>query len=338
MKGILKSKFVSALIVFVISITVLGSATYAWFTNIINNDVESMNFYVSASDAMMLSALSSPELNSVSDWTVQLMKSEITSANRGNQTGAFPEDMNVVSSLFNNEASGFYTASYSTSGVLNGFININQANNFAKFSLWTKTTRNGFIYLDVGSYINALTLTEPNNAIANSIRVGFVPVNYDENGNAPDGTIPNEAWQYAVIWEPNSTAHLSAIYGGPGGTDKLITNAVKNSVAVANPVNTAGLQDAISQQNTFDFTTGGTNVSGANFYNSQGQPVVISSDEKIALFNMNADTMQRFNVYIWAEGSDQDAVDAVAKSFFRTYIKFGQEYDKFLGNEFIPKN
>ena len=46
---------------------------------------------------------------------------------------------------------------------------------------------------------------------------------------------------------------------------------------------------------------------------------------KIALFNVVKDTPTNFNVYIWVEGADADTLNAVAKSDFRTYLRFGQE-------------
>jgi len=72
----------------------------------------------------------------------------------------------------------------------------------------------------------------------------------------------------------------------------------------------------------FDGTATGTNT------------LVPNPERKIALFNMNSDTMQKFNIYIWVEGSDPDTVNSVAKNTFRTYLKFGQAYDKYMGDVF----
>jgi hypothetical protein len=316
MKKTLKSQLIAAVAMLVIAAVALTGATYAWFTSIANPDVESIDLYVKAADAIMLSALATPEINNVEDWKINLLKTEITDADRGNQTNAFPTNMLNVSSLFNGTNSNFYTATHTNQGILNGYALTDQPNNFAKFSLWAKSTRNGFLYLDAGSLLQAIAQTAPGNGIANTVRIGIVPVDYDADGVGGDDAVVGEDFANAIIWEPNSKAHLSTTYGGPGGTSKIAYDAATGLTV-----------DDVDAAATFDFVAGDTNVNANGTYVSTGG----TSAAKIALFNMKMETMQKFNVYIWVEGADDDTVNAVAKNSFSTYLKFGQQYDNFVG-------
>ena len=325
----------------IIAVAALTSATYAWFVAVTNVTVGNVELYVSAPEAMMFSAYTgtdasnTPDINSVADWKTSLQMTDISdvtpTGNWGKQTNAFPTGMSNVSSLFNAANHNFYTASHTDQGVVTGYYNTPIAGtDYAKFTLWAKSTRNGFVYLDAASLISAIATTAPGNAIADTVRVGVVPVNYDENGANGGGLVSGEDWAQAVIWEPNSTHHLDTFFGGPGGNTKIVSNAVLGS----------NLGD-ISPQTTFDFIQNGTNVNSTNYFDGSLTGTVKTVqlvDSKIALFNLNSDTMQQFNVYIWIEGADADTVNAVAKNSFDTYLKFGQEYNVFMGNTFKAKD
>ncbi|OJU18332.1 MAG: hypothetical protein BGN88_10630 [Clostridiales bacterium 43-6] len=103
-----------------------------------------------------------------------------------------------------------------------------------------------------------------------------------------------------MIWEPNSTGHLTSVYGGPDGSSKIDTIEAAKGLLLTD----------VDDQTTYDFQTGDTNISG--------------DDTKISLFNVRMDAPQKFNVYIWVEGSDPDTQNAVAKSDFATLLTFGQ--------------
>ena len=319
-----------------IAAVALTSATYAWLIVISNTEVKNIDLYVSAPDSLMFSAYTgtdasnTPDYNIVSDWKVSLQMSDISDVNStskwGKQTNAFPPGMVDVSSLFNATSHSFFAASHTNQGVITGFTNTPFAGNqFAKFTLWAKSTRSGFVYLDSESLLTALSATAPGNAIADTLRIGIVPVNYNENGN-DGGLVSGEDWNQAVIWEPNSTHHLDTIYDGPGGNTKIVTNAVFGTDS-----------SNVSPQTTFDFIPNGTNVKSTGYYDGSLSGIVKTvqrMDTKIALFNMNSDTIQQFNVYIWVEGADADTVNVVEKNSFSTYLKFGQEYNIFMGNTF----
>ncbi len=276
-----------------IAVIALTSATYAWFISISNPTVGNVQLYVSAPEAMMFSAYTgldaanTPDINLVDDWKTSIRMKDISdvspTGNWGKQTSAFPVNMKDVSSLFKASSHHFFSAAQSNLGELTGYYDTPIAgNDYTKFTLWAKSTRSGFVFLDSTSLLSALTLSAPGNAVADTIRIGFVPVNYDVNGTDAGGLVAGEDWDDAVIWEPNSKSHLDVLNGGPGGNAKIGTNAVSNT----------GIGD-VALQTTYDFTSSGTNVNALNYFDgktSHGLQTVQLADTKIALFNMLNET------------------------------------------------
>jgi len=316
MKKSLKSQLVAAVVMVVIAAVALTSASYAWFTSIANPEVKSIDLYVKAADNLMLSAYdnaTTPNINLSADWKATVAQTDISdttpTGSWGTQTTAFPTNMLNVSSLFNATNSGFYQANFSALGVKTGYSAVTQSGNYAKFSLWAKSTQDGYLYLDgtdtIGSTVTGLTVTEPGNSISKTVRVAIVPV-----------TASVEDWAKSVIWEPNSKAHLAAIYGGTGAVVKSATAAVSGLLLA----NTA-------TQDTYDFQDADTNIVSADKTTAFGvKPATGNNDAtKIALLNVVKDTPTNFNVYIWVEGADADTLNAVAKNSFETYLRFGLE-------------
>lgn len=315
MKKTLKSQLFAAASLCLVAAVALTGATYAWFTAMANPQVGNLNLYVKASDALFLSAYQDtdkPAIDLKADWKTSIAQTDISGTPVGKwgmQVNAFPDNMYNVSSLFDTDSNSFFKATafdvsdnHPTAFAASTFTT--KANNdYAKFNLWVKSTNNGYLYLDSGSSVAfdaTKTLTDSQKKIADTVRVGFVPVE-------SDGT--TEHWADAVIWEPNSKDHLPSTNGGPVGdpTTKLPTSALKDAIGTS------------SAQTTFDFQTGDTNIKNTvdvPGYNSQ-----------IALFDLSADTVQQFHVYIWVEGADGDTVNAVAKSYFNTLLKFGQNFN-----------
>jgi len=312
MKKTLKSQLLVAVVMLVIATVALTSASYAWFTAIANPQVSTIDLYVKAADTIMLSAYdnsTTPDINLSADWKASVSQTDITNPGWvagdkwGAQATAFPTELLNVSSLANATSSDFYTSNYSALGAITGYSLTSQVGHYSKFSLWAKSTRDGYVFLDTTSAVTGLTATEPGNSIKKTVRIAFVPVS--------SGT---ENWAGAVIWEPNSKAHLAAIYGGNGAVVKSATDAIKGT----------GLTDTDAQL-TYDFNAGDTNVLADDSYSAVKTSSVAG---KIALFNITKDTATNFNVYIWVEGADVDTLNAVAKNSFESFLKFGEVFDK----------
>lgn len=332
MKKNFRTQMLTAVSMLIVAAVALTSVTYAWFSSVANPTVDNIDMYVGASDTMMLSEfLAMPALDDTAKWHSNVTKAMITAE----QTYAFPAELKDVSSVFTAASNAFYKISaFNTTGTPKTMTSAvaptsSAFGDYVKFDLWIKSTNDGYVYLNKDSLVQAINQlagtvisTVPGKHIADTIRIGFVPLNYDADGFGGTAAGTGASWANAVLWEPNSTSHLpNAGYGGPTGTGKLSTTAISdisvNAGAYADTVKTA--------QPCFDWAV--NNKASVGTITGTGAP----TDDAIVLFNMRANVPQQFSIYIWVEGEDADTLDAVTQNFFRTYLKFGQAKDTFYG-------
>jgi len=347
----LKQQLWGSISLFLIALIALTSATYAWFTFVSNPEIGNIDMKVSAADELYLSPYHSvimdPEMQDYgtipyggasqddpfydpSIWfatITQPMLQDVAdpSIPAGfKQTSGFPianvglKDLSSIFTMTNRNyfkrdlnEQGYPTA-YSPAGSPPG------AAGYVSFDLWAKSSNSGVVYLDssdnnwvkainsLGAASNTFSLADTKKEfIKSTARVGFYTAN---EGNATSGD------PRAVIWEPNSGIHLPAEYGGTtsdGVHDTTMAITTADSITYPGELITEGGKTA---QKTFDFpigTTKTTNIAGES--------------QKIALFYLEAGRAVKFTITIWVEGADSDTLNAVAGSFFRTYMMLGQD-------------
>ena len=212
-------------------------------------------------------------------------------------------------------------AQYVAAGTADDPLNDAAGNGYIQFSLWVKSNTDGILFLD-GNQSSALAIdsaggdpltgqTDKRQFIEDAIRVGFYTTSEGSAAATP-------ADPRAVIWEPNSTEHLPTWYGGPGGTAKLDTLAITQPTAIPTPDPLTGLstedmtvggEGGKQLQTTWDFTPAGTNL----------------KDSEIAVCALKGGSAVKVTFAIWVEGADADTLNAVANSFFRTALVFGED-------------
>ena len=349
----LKTQLTAAIAMMLVAAIALTSATYAWFSTVKNVDVKQLDLYVKAMDSLYLSELILPGKEVATDWKTTVLKSEIA-AEQSKLTGAalgkdlFPDLVNI-SSLFTNSGA-FFTAHHDDMGLLESYAPYTYPNlaamtaatpeypYYSMFHLWVKSTNKGTIFLDgtpaTGSLVQALTkaLTDGGLStgippeivphIADTVRVAFVPATFLTDW---ESTETGKDWANAVIWEPNSDKHIDYTFV-PGAaltpTGKQSTMAVTSTGIHPGGPGT-GAAATFATQITQDFIAGGTNAAFSSIYN----PSSTAAIDRIELFNVEEDTPFKFYVYIWVEGADYGTVNAVAKNWFETYMRFGQIED-----------
>jgi len=340
----------------IVAAVALGAATYAWFTFVSNPEVRNINLHVRAAENIFMSpypgmdTMDADYFFNENKWfpVIQMYDGKGTlNADDGetyyngikdHQKAAFPADLNDVSSIFTTGTNGrdFYGRVNADTGEFKEYVklkdrddfddNAANAKDYVKFDLWMKSSADGRVYLDgtsdsgaVQTFIKAMTEDwkeeygelddDVKQLIVSTVRVGF----YWEEDNAGGGS-------GAVIWEPFSTTHVPSNYGGPGTAKlKLPTTAIAQAGGPSvfpNGVHPSGLPI----QTTFDF--------GVETNNSK------TEKDTIDLFFLKAtdgDLVKpvKFSVYIWIEGADADTVNAVAKSFFTTQLRFAQDNEVF---------
>lgn len=312
MKKTLKAQLMAAVSMMLIALVALSSATFAWFTTSSNPTVGQIDLQVKAVDSLFLSAKinGGTAPTATLDWKTQIVPADI----EGGQTlpttgGTFAEYLLYnTSSTFNATSNSFWVPTdFAPGSTTPTGYQAATAADYVKFDLWAKSESAGAVNLFGGTSSDSLvkaiaslggaeiTDIDADNrvGIKYTVRVGFVPY-------AADGT--TLSWAGAVIWQPNSTAHVPIAISGLGTlpTGFLDVQGV-----------TGALTSDVANQTTYDFVSGKTNT---------------SADTKIKLFDLAAATPKKFAVYIWVEGADVDTVNAVAKSFFSTFLKFS--FDK----------
>ena len=311
-KTSLKSHVMAALSMALVAAVALGGATYAWFTFVSNPEIRDIEMYVKAADNIYLSPYDMDDVVNAGDmnkWFGTLVQEDNTGATYPNgivnqQPGAFPQQLSDVSSVFTATNMNFFSRKNNDSGDFVEYLAATAPSydtlankpigDYAKFEIWITATSSGAIFLDgdtagaLQSYVNGLEIGEVKEGIKHTVRIGF----YMQSDSGSEERV--------VIWEPNSVGHVALVDGGPGAIGKAVTKAITAPGTVEN---------AGTNQVAFDFGTGATNSINAS---------------RIALFDMTADDVLHFSVYIWVEGADADAVNKVAKSNIATKLRFGQ--------------
>ena len=342
----LKQQLMAAVSMFLIALVALTAATYAWFTYVSNPEITNIDMKVSTADELYLSpyhtlhmdpqdssyvgqafsdpfydpslwysTITQPMLASATDTTIPSAYKQLT---------GFPDPttgMTNASSVFTTLNRNFFTRTLDAKGVPTAYVSAGatpKAGGYVSFDLWVKSTKSGLVYLDspMNNWVKAIDMIGDTDNIfsssdtkkkfiENTVRVGFYTANekFDGSGIAR-----------AVIWEPNSGTHLPATYGGTAANG---LSDVTQAITVASPISSPELatEGGKTTQKTYDFGGATTNkVSN-----------IAADDQKIGLFNLDADRAVKFTVAIWVEGADSDTLNAVAGSFFRTYLTLGQE-------------
>ena len=316
MRKTFKSQMLSAAVMLVVAAVALTGATYAWFSNIADPSVGTLDLQVAADDSLFISSYDTALASEVTGdkWRASVSQSEINTA----QSGVFSGVMKDVSTVGTDAYHDFFR----TSGFLStmkpeSYTAATLGSDYVRFTFWVRSSKDASMFLNGGaadpltsqlSYVvaadsagtplNHFAATDtdrqqPQYAIAYTVRIAFVPL----VDTSTPGTFEVEDWTGAVIWEPNSDLHLAIDQGGPGGTDVIPTDS---AVKTAGPAGTAGVDDGV--QPAVDFTGG-----------------------KLTLGSLLAGRLYRYAVYMWVEGSDPDTVNAVANSYFQAHLRFGAE-------------
>jgi len=340
-----KQQLMAAVSMFLIALISLTAATYAWFTYVSNPEITNIDMKVSTADELYLSPYHSLYMDpqdpsyatqtytdpfyDPSLWfgtiTQPMLESttDVSIPSAFKQVSGFPDPnagMKNVSSVFTVLNRNFFNRTLDAKGLPIAYVSAGispKAGGYVSFDLWIKSSKSGLVYLDspMNNWVKAIDmLGDTNNTfdstdlkkkfIENTVRVGFYTAgeNYDGSGNAK-----------VVIWEPNSATHLPSTYGGTAADG---TSDTTLAITTASPISAPELatEGGKTAQKTYDFGAAGSK--GSN---------ITGDDQKIGLFYLDADRAVKFTVAIWVEGADSDTLNAVAGSFFRTYLTLGQD-------------
>lgn len=367
-KNELRQQMLVAISMFVIALVALTSATYAWFTVVSTPQIKDMDMYVKTADELLFSAYHTLDMdpdgttgyltqtaggityndpyNNSTLWTPTITKALITGELPADnipvgfhQLTAFPDIMDNFSSIFTTANRSFFSRSIDEVAVPisydlyegDGTI-LNQKDDigYTTFDLWVKSSKTGYVYLDMDSFVKAFEddlepvggptyhdgneytfrdATAIKKHIEETVRIGFYTEDQgrDKGTTAADAIVPSVSGPTAVIWEPNSKQHIPTENGGLGSTAGYVqTKAITEPGAITLPeTDTMGGK---TLQVTKDFFVDRNDYAETN---------------KIKLFYLEGGKAVKVSIYFWVEGADAETINSVAGSKFRTLLQLG---------------
>ena len=317
----------SLVLLLFLTIVMLSTATYAWFTSNRTVKIDTINVNIAATSGLQISA-------DAITWKSILSNSDLTGAisTYSGSTNNLTATMGPVSTAgtVQNGLMKFYSGS--VEGDANGDMALttlstaDDGNLYVVFDIFLKTDTAATVYLEKGSGVTPST-AQDDKGLQNAARYAFLT-----EGNGASTTAPATAqgWKTGTastltIIEPNYDVHTST------GVDNAKRYYGYNDTTApgqtgANPVPYYGVDAAVSQ-----ILLGSTNPPGlssptANFATVQG--TIFKTDAAystaangfkyiqgngsaqtgtyVPLFNQLAAGITKVRVYMWVEGQDID--------------------------------
>ncbi len=303
MSNFKKKALLPAIVMVLVSVIALSSATYAWFT--VGNDAQlgELDVNVVAASGIQLSL-------DAATWKSSISTDDIK------DVAIFPTDgyaINPVSTNAKTNSNGrldFYTGTINADGATltstlvpapgeaNGKLTPGTAD-YITFDLYVKVNSAAKLYLNADSKVTSDT------ALGNiATRVAFVDQGYVAIDAAPGDAIKLvNSGAKAVVWEPNATTHApEAIQLGRAFEGGASANTYKGLKAAADdvPNQPNGTHAALETVTTTD-------------------DIGVKDSGLIAELEAG---INKISISIWLEGQDGDCVNTISGGDISTFLKF----------------
>lgn len=297
-----RKKLNGLILLLIISIIMLGTTTYAWFTANQVVTINTIDVNVEASNGLQIST-------NASQWKSVLTNADIVAGYNGH-TNQLPANVTNVSTdgvvdqtngklkmykavVGNDAATGDYNISTALETDTAGSVG-----NYIAFDVFLRVDTAQTIYLTTDSNVAAKTGTE-DRGLKNAARVGFVTLGNGAS-TAPIATLTalnNNIASRAIIWEPNVDAHSQMV------TD---TVAPEYGVSLVSGSNTPyyGVNKVISTPVDLKELVNGTNTDDATLVVPSVTTTEANSQYK-EVFSLPAG-VTKMRIYLWVEGQDID--------------------------------
>ena len=348
-----KSRLKSLILLLFLTIVLLSTSTYAWFTSNRSVSIDPINVQIAASSGLQIST-------NASDWKTLITNTDISSpTGYSGHTNQLPSELAPVS-----------TAGTVTSGKMNffkGTVEGDQDNggamsltasaspaeaagtsgDYIAFDIFLKVddAAGADIFLTNGSGVT-VTSGEADKGLQYAARYGVLPLgNTASTSNAATAQALNTAGT-PIIVEPNYDAHTntgvsnaSTYYNqtttaGTSGVAYVPYKGVK--AAIANPIilvntNPGGTASATYFQDVS--TVYKTNVAysnaGSTYAAYKGSSAAVGTLESHLLNIFHLETgITKMRVYMWVEGQDVDCENAASGAFLTYKLGFTLDDDE----------
>lgn len=314
-----KRQKLSALILLLfLTVVMLGTSTYAWFTANKTVSIEKIDVNVGVSSGLQISTdatnwktkVSNDDITTPTAWTANsnMFPSELTPVSTGGEVDATTGFMQMYSGVVGTDTQGEFTL---TSASLLADEKKGTTGKYIAFDIFLRTETAGNVYLTTDSNVTPKVTNgtaEEDKGLKNASRVAFV---VEGNADATTAAATMQGWHGATkdkvtIWEPNAGSHTS--YGVSAANEyyaKTVTVGDANTAlawdGIYAPITTGvRLNKANKTDNATYFEAVGATSGIASLITTNASPTAYS-----VLMNL-AKGVTKIRIYMWIEGNDVD--------------------------------
>ena len=311
----------SLILLLIVSVIMLGTTTYAWFTanqvvtiNSIDVKVEASNgLQISTNAAQWKSVLTNADIVSAYSGHKNQLPATVTNVSTDGLVNGTSGTLNMYKAVIGNDAStGDYNITTSLEADKAGSIG-----NYVAFDIFLRVDKDQTIYLTTDSNVVAKEGSE-DRGLKNAARVAFVVLGEGSSTDAPSDLtkLDNKVASRAIIWEPNADAHTSMV------TDSV---ASEYGVSLVAGTNTPyyGVNKEISTAIDLKSLVNGTNADDATLVTPNIVTNEVMSDYQEA-FDLKAG-VTKMRVYMWIEGQDIDCENNATGSDISFNLQFSTQ-------------
>lgn len=335
-----KRRLLFLILLFVLTLSVGGVATYAWFTSNTAVSVDPLDVQVKTANGLQISA-------DAINWSALITNQKLKEVRSGD-SGTYPTATNQLPSVFDNVstigtvASGKMTMFHGTvTGDKNdgGKLKLSAAQAAAEadcdgttapcdtryydaFDIFLRVNDDTDVVLAPTSGV--VKTDAADRGIQNTVRVGFVINGHWDATTAAATMQAGSTGTSVLIWEPNSDTH----------TANGIQNAQEiygiTTTATASPITYKGVKQAIAAPGLDLALTGPTTTQTAfdtvtplkiQTSSTNDQPIDLFVDGSNRLPRLQAG-VTKIRVYWWVEGQDVDTENNATNSNMRLTLDF----------------
>lgn len=309
-----KKKMRTLILLLFLTIIMLGTSTYAWFTANKVVTINALNVQVQTAGGIQIST-------NAKDWKSVITNTDITtgySYNSGaiasvNQLptevtavstncvanaadGAEKGRLNMFSSVItNNASSGKYDITTVKETDANG-----TSGKYIAFDVFLRLDSQATVYLTPES--NVTKVGNEERGLKNAARVAFVQLGQGASSTAVETIAGWNTPAGTKVWEPNYDAHTDVVINSVApeyGVNLTQSGGVYNRVPYRGVKAVTGPQDLVDTVNGSTLQTG-TDAVTVNFWTKE------TNTEYVTFYENMPAGVTKYRIYMWVEGQDID--------------------------------
>lgn len=338
-----------------LTIIMLGTSTYAWFTSNRIVSIERIDVHVETSDGLQIST-------NGSTWKSVITKNDIKTGAYGSANNFIPETLDAVSTNGGTTPDGtakrrtmnFFSSKIGTDATSGAYtiytLPVDESTDktkFIAFDIFLKVSSPKAVYINSADSHSEVVMKDgsTDRGLKNAARIGFVPIGEAEATDTVE-TITQAYYtsdaKPVKIWEPNNDVHSTAVVNSVG-IEYGFTGSNALTATGSTPVTYYGMITAIPQAkpqnliNTVNGTTTqydsttfseamstGTVTDGTPEYSTSGillsTPLTLATGKDYKIFDLAAG-ITKMRVYMWIEGQDIDCENNASGTDITYYLE-----------------